>query len=51
MHIAEKFRLAYISREKRLRERSERQWRQERRRQERQRSAADALIQQWEGEL
>ncbi|KAL4458798.1 hypothetical protein ABPG75_013663 [Micractinium tetrahymenae] len=51
VHIAEKFRQAYISRERRLRERVERQWRQERRREERRRSAAEALIRQWEGEL
>lgn len=51
VHIAEKFRMAYVSREKRLRERAERQWRQEQRREERRRSAAEALIQRWEGEL
>lgn len=51
VHIAERFRMAYVSRERRLRERAERQWRQERRREERRRSAAEALIQQWEGEL
>lgn len=50
IHIAEKFRLAYISRERRVRAKMERNWQQQRRREMR-RSPAEALIRQWESEL
>lgn len=50
MHIAEKFRLAYISREQRVRAKMERN-RQQQRRRELRRSQAEAVIRQWESEL
>lgn len=51
VHIAERFRLAYLSREQRVRAKMERNWQQQRRRELRQRTAAEVLIRQWESEL
>lgn len=53
VHIAERFRLAYVSRQERLKARQERQERQWQRREERERSGSQAerLIQQWEEDL
>lgn len=51
LHIAERFRLAFVSREQRLRAQEERQWRQQRRREALRSSAAEREIQRWELEL
>ena len=51
VHIAERFRLAYVSREARLKAKMERQLQQQRRRELRSVSQADQLIEQWEGDL
>jgi hypothetical protein len=51
VHIAERFRLAYVSREARLKAKMELQLQQQRRRELRSVSRADQLIEQWEGDL
>lgn len=50
VHIAEKFRLAYLSRAQRVSAKMERNWQQARRRELR-RSKGEALIRQWESEF
>lgn len=51
VHIAERFRLAYVSRQERVKAARERAWQQQKRREQRQTTAVDRLIEQWEGEL
>jgi hypothetical protein len=51
VHIAERFRLAYVSREARLKAKMERHLQQQRRREQRSLSRADQLIEQWEGDF
>jgi len=51
VHIAEKFRQAYISRQERVKAKMERNWQQQRRREARQRSQSESLIRQWESEV
>ena len=51
VHIAERFRLAYVSREARLKAKMERHLQQQRRREQRSLSRADQLIEQGEGDF
>ena len=51
VHIAEKFRLAYISRDTRVRAKMQRNWEQAQRRELRRSSHAEMLIRDWESEL
>ena len=51
VHIAEKFRQAYVERAAREKRREQRAWEQRRRREAKAVGQAERLIQQWEGEV